>query len=96
MKDANDPGTRDLVDEAPYLVISNTKKGFREFKKRYSWQREYLGEYNWTWGKFKDAERFEVGRLPELLKAIEKRRAVTVAIVMQGELHVLGITKYPV
>lgn len=98
MKDANDPGTRDLIDEAPYLVISNTKKGVREFKQPGWWRREpYLGsDYNWTWGKLEKAERFEMSMLPKMLEAVKERRAVTVCVVNGKTLAVLGVTEYPI
>jgi hypothetical protein len=97
MKDPKDPGTGELIEEAPYLVISTTKKGFREFKMA-SWYQgmDRLERGNWCWDKhLKHAQRFQLERLPELIEGVKDRRAVTVGLVKNGTLHVLGVTRYP-
>ena len=91
-----DNKTMELAVTAPYLVISQTKKGFREFKKsnsRYYWS----SDSRWHWDKYLGyAERYPLEKLPELLKMVADRRTASVCLVYDGFYQVLGNVKYPV
>lgn len=92
MKDAKDPGTMELLAPEPYLVVMNTKKGYREFctSTLCKWCR-----VRWS-NKFKYANTWELEKLPELLEFAFTRRCVTVGVVIGNEITVLGQSKYPV
>lgn len=97
MKQSVDDKTKELPVTAPYLVICQTKKGFREFLRKTYWDPVKYSHGNWHWTKhIGQAQEFELERLPELLKVVSTRRTASVALVQDGYFQVFGNVLYKI